>query len=71
MNIQKFIILSLAVLLCFVGFSQDTAVVTQFGYQVNSRENAVPFVNKAIAECKRTGKSVLVFPKGRYDCWPH
>ena len=70
MNIQKFIILSLAVLLCFVGFSQDTAVVTQFGYQVNSRENAVPFVNKAIAECKRTGKSVLVFPKGRYDFWP-
>lgn len=52
------------------GFAQDTIRVTDFGYEVGSRINAVPAVKKAIAECHKRNKPVLLFPKGRYDFWP-
>lgn len=51
-------------------FAQDTVRITAFGYQPNSRENAVPFVIKALAACKTKARPVLVFAKGRYDFWP-
>ncbi|MDB5279691.1 MAG: alpha,3-galactosidase [Ferruginibacter sp.] len=50
--------------------AQDTVSVAGFGYKPDSRINAVPFVQKAIAACKKNGTKVLVFPKGRYDFWP-
>jgi hypothetical protein len=50
--------------------AQDTVRITDFGYKPNSRENAVPFVNKALTACKGKARPVLVFPKGRYDFWP-
>lgn len=49
---------------------QDTISITQFGYEPGSRQNAVPYVTKAIALCKTKPHAVLVFPKGRYDFWP-
>lgn len=58
-------------LLCCVGArAQDTLRLTDVGYVPNSRQNAVPFVNKALQACKNKRRPVLVFPKGRYDFWP-
>ena len=50
--------------------AQDTIRITAFGYEINSRVNAVPYVIKALAACKKSKNSVLLFPKGRYDFWP-
>lgn len=52
------------------GNAQDTVNISQFGYIPNSHINAVPFVKKALAACRNKKKSVLIFPKGRYDFWP-
>ena len=51
-------------------FAQDTIRISDFGYQPDSRINAVPFVKKAIEACKSMKNPILVFPKGRYDFWP-
>jgi quercetin dioxygenase-like cupin family protein len=48
----------------------DTVRVSDFGLTPGTRENAVPFVKKAIAECRNKTKPVLIFPEGRYDFWP-
>ena len=48
----------------------DTVRVADFGLKPDTRENAVPFIRKALEECNRKDKPVLVFPKGRYDFWP-
>lgn len=66
---KQFLTLAL-ILFCATCFCQDTISVTQFGCQPGSRENAVPFVAKAIELCKSKVHAVLVFPKGRYDFWP-
>ncbi|MBN8673858.1 MAG: alpha-1,3-galactosidase B [Chitinophagales bacterium] len=50
--------------------AQDTISVSDFGYVVNSKTDAVPFVKKAIAACRNKKKPVLIFPRGRYDFWP-
>ncbi len=65
-------ILSLVFILLtrFYCFCQDTVSIAQFGYEPGSRQNAAPFVAKAIEQCKTKGHAVLVFPKGRYDFWP-
>jgi hypothetical protein len=50
--------------------AQDTVSIGEFGYVAGSRDNAVPFVKKALAACRNKKNPVLVFPKGRYDFWP-
>lgn len=50
--------------------AQDTIWISDFGYQPDSRINAVPFVKRAIEACKSKKNPVLVFQKGRYDFWP-
>ena len=50
--------------------AQDTIHVSDFGYQPDSRINAVPFVKKAIDACKNKKNPILIFSKGRYDFWP-
>jgi hypothetical protein len=45
--------------------------VTDFGIKPDSRRNAVAAVQKALAACRGVEKPVLVFPRGRYDFWPH
>ncbi|GHT59575.1 alpha-1,3-galactosidase B [Spirochaetia bacterium] len=47
----------------------QTLSIADFGLKPDTRKNAVPFVQKALAAC--TEGAVLVFPKGRYDFWPH
>jgi hypothetical protein len=51
--------------------SPDTVKITTLGLSPDSRVNAVPFVQKALKACAGKPGSVIVFPKGRYDFWPH
>lgn len=51
-------------------YAQDTIRITDYGYVAGSRANAVPFVLKALNDCKTKKNPVLVFPNGRYDFWP-
>ncbi|MDR1102461.1 MAG: right-handed parallel beta-helix repeat-containing protein [Tannerella sp.] len=51
--------------------AQTTVSVADFGLKPDTRENAVPYVRKAIEHCREKGASVLTFPRGRYDFWPH
>jgi len=51
--------------------ASKTAInVTDFGASPNSRENAVPTVQKALQACRNLKNPILVFPQGRYDFWP-
>ena len=52
-------------------FAQDTISIADFGLKPNTRENVMPFVNKAMDALKNGQNNVLIFPKGRYDFWPH
>ena len=45
--------------------------VADFGLKPDTRENAVPYVRKALEHCRANGLSTLTFPGGRYDFWPH
>ncbi len=64
-------IVSLLLLIYFISGvkAQDTVSISQFGYLPNSKQNAVPFVQKALEACKGKKNPVLIFPKGRYDFW--
>jgi hypothetical protein len=56
---------------CTLFKAEDSVLVTDFGLEPNSRRNAVPAVQKALEACRTKKNSVLIFPKGRYDFWPH
>lgn len=43
--------------------------ILDFGLRPDSRINAVPYVQKALEECRKHPGSILKFPKGRYDFW--
>ena len=51
-------------------FAQDTVRVADYGYIPGSRLNAVPYVIKALNDCKTKNNPVLIFQNGRYDFWP-
>ena len=55
---------------CIVVTHAQTISVADFGLKPDTRENAVPFVQKAIEACRKNNKPILIFPKGRYDFWP-
>jgi len=44
--------------------------VADYGAKVNSHENSVQAVQKALQVCRLMENPVLVFPQGRYDFWP-
>lgn len=44
--------------------------IAQFGLMPNTGENALPYVQMAIRECKTLPDVTLYFPKGRYDFFP-
>nr|WP_199081350.1 right-handed parallel beta-helix repeat-containing protein [Pedobacter sp. ASV19] len=62
----------LAVLLvcCCLQVSAQVIDVTKFGANPNSFTDATESVKQAIAAADGQPKSVLNFPKGRYDFWP-
>jgi hypothetical protein len=63
--------ISITLLLCSIGMSAQTVSVADFGLKPDTRENAVPYVQKALEHCKTNGVTTLIFPRGRYDFWPH
>jgi hypothetical protein len=48
----------------------ETVSVADFGLKPDTRENAVPYVQKAIDACRNSRHATIVFPAGRYDFWP-
>ena len=69
-------LLSISFLLfCFTAFSQtphhDTIRISDFGLQPGTRENAVPYIQKALLACQNATHPIILFQKGRYDFWPH
>ena len=63
-------VLSLFLQLSTSCFAQDTVRITDYGYTPGSRVNAVPYVLKALNDCRTKNNPVLIFPNGRYDFWP-
>jgi len=43
--------------------------MADFGLKTGTKENAVPFIIKALDQCKKHPNSILKFEKGRYDFW--
>jgi hypothetical protein len=66
----KFVFVLLLIQINTICFAQDTIRITDYGYLPGSRANAVPYVLKALNDCKTKNDPVLVFPNGRYDFWP-
>ncbi len=66
----KFVFVLLFIHTCTFCFAQDTVRITDYGYVPGSRANAVPYVMKALNDCKTKNDPVLIFPNGRYDFWP-
>lgn len=54
----------------FMISAQEVISIEKFGLKPDTRENATPFVKKAMAYCKTKKGVTLRFPKGRYDFWP-
>jgi hypothetical protein len=74
-NMKRTLLKSLCVIVCLLTpmlypIQAQTVSVADFGLKPDTRENAVPFVQKALEACKGKERPTLVFPKGRYDFWP-
>jgi hypothetical protein len=65
------ILIGAALLLCGAGLGAQRVSVADFGLKPDTRENAVPYVRRALEHCKANGVATLIFPRGRYDFWPH
>jgi hypothetical protein len=76
MNREKMIKLAftglLMVTVCFARAQQRTTIVSvgHYGAIANSGKDATKAIARAIDACRRLPKSVLYFPKGRYDIYP-
>jgi len=62
--------LAILLLCCCLKVSAQVIDVTQFGATPSSFADATESVKKAIEATRGQSKSVLNFPKGRYDFWP-
>jgi len=70
MNHVKSAVYLLVLMLIFICCFQNGAVtikISDFGLKPGTKENAIPAIIKAISECKKHPKSLLLFEKGRYD----
>ena len=45
-------------------------LVTDYGINPGTKENALPAVKNALEACRKETHAILVFPKGRYDFYP-
>ena len=64
------IIYLIVLVLILSGCRQKQAVtikMSDYDLKPDSKENAIPFIIKVIAECKKHPNSILLFEKGRYD----
>jgi hypothetical protein len=62
--------LAVLLLFCCLQVSAQVIDVTKFGVGPNTFADATEGIKKAIDATKGQSKSVLNFPKGRYDFWP-
>jgi len=53
--------------LATVASAQQKVVISDFGLKPNSKENSIPFIKKALEECRKHSYTILSFPVGRYD----
>jgi hypothetical protein len=63
----------LMALFCFFALGTPRAEViniAKYGLKPNTKENAIPYVMKALNEAKNYSSTTIVFPKGRYDFHP-
>ncbi len=68
-NTQSVICLIILILI-FVGCNQKQVVIIRmadYNLKPDSKENAIPFIIKAMTECKKHSNSILLFEKGKYD----
>jgi hypothetical protein len=73
MNKLNLAFLSIVMILIFSGCNRKdvfTIQMADYGLKSDSKENAIPAIIKALAECKKHPNAVLQFEKGRYDFWP-
>ncbi|MDR1722835.1 MAG: right-handed parallel beta-helix repeat-containing protein [Tannerella sp.] len=72
LSLSHFVACAILVCLGMTAKAQGNRIsVADFGLKPDTRENAVPYVIKALEACKKSSDITLVFPKGRYDFWPH
>lgn len=74
MSISLGLVASICIAFSFLGgqavYADTVISVAEFGLQPDTRENSVPYVQKAIEACRGKEQVTLVFPRGRYDFWP-
>ena len=70
MNIKTFLTVLYGIVVASTVAAQSVSVA-KFGLKPDTRENAVPYVQKALEYCKTNNIAELTFPRGRYDFWPH
>lgn len=69
MRVKKLILFSFVVSMC--GAQAQTLVsVADFGLKPNTREDARPYIIKALEACRDMPQATLYFPKGKYDFYP-
>lgn len=69
-NYFKGIFLYLLFFSCSI-YSQDTINIKKYGLFPNSKQNAIPFINKCLSDIKGNKNPIIIFfEEGRYDFWP-
>ncbi len=63
-------VMGVLLLVTVLAFGQTTISIADYGLLPDTRENATPYVKKAL-ESVNDSHITLCFPKGRYDFWPH
>jgi hypothetical protein len=71
MRFKKVSLLGACLITALTLSAQDTISIAELGLKPDTRQNAIPFLNKAMQLAKEKQARVLVFPEGRYDFWPH
>lgn len=67
---KKYLFLTI-ILFTISANAQDTIFVADYGLLPNTRENAIPVINRVMTIAKEKQNVVVSFPEGRYDFWPH
>jgi len=67
---NKFLTITLLAAVITTVAAEKICYIGDYGLTPDTRENATPYVRKALEACKGEKDVVIVFPKGRYDFWP-
>ena len=70
MNKLNTLLCTLVLLFIITGCRNESVSIirlSDFGLKPDTHENAIPAIIKAVSECRKHSKSILLFDKGRYD----